>query len=1416
MTTTTLRIVKQGTAVLDGTTLLNLDAPGVELDNTVSGIVVVTIPNSVSFGLLDLGAISGISTERAFSIAQLSMASAGGAYTTGDIVERVTPTAGAVSNRDTIYDLDVVAGEGGGSPTRSRQVFMPGFLIAFTTVTAGDHVISLLVKNVADEDLIATITNTTGGAAIASDVTAPGTLTDNKVVVGDGGVAIKTVDNVDIQGNTIAHTNPAAASTTNTVVYSTFLNTNSGLEEAIRIESFVTDLALRDAELIFYTLISGLLQPVLHIGDKEIFLQPPSGENRTILLTATNFLTGASADVLRLLVTDTGAGSDPILTMRYPYGRTVSYTNSGVRYADQFVGTEHESDYSNTATIVRSLAASVATGDITERIYGLGNAAATDQEFFDLGWDASASSYFLKTDSAGTGTKRSIELQDTQVDQTPFNLDVLDTTANVNLNAIEQVVVSNNLAYTVSFSAGTIQVYDVSDPANLDVVGSGIREFSSIPITSFAVNPLNLSVTVVTFGAAFEVIPEGGEVTLSGQTSTNVAYTGTFIVSNVSTEGTFSFEIPVAFVGDSGTLGVYSDKDILGGTASVINGSILYAAFTTSNRVVIWDATDPQRLNQIGNIDTGVTSPTCLLLEGNLLYVICESTTDRISVYDVSDPAFPKFLSRTTLANTYRWADVQNGIVYTGTITGNRIELWDFRDPTSPTLLSSVTDATNISRPTGIVVRGRFLYVVDQTLGTLSVWDVNDIDSAPIFNNRLTGFSSPYHLEVIGDYAFMSERGGSGGLAIIDKTVPTALLLVRQTTLSGSGQMTRFAFNGDVLVSGFTNTDRIGTYSMRGFRTYAASIGTLKANEIKATQLAVEGSATVGSSLAVAGSVGISGPGSTIQGRALFGTPNDVIFVSEASGLPAADAGVITLRANTHYVFYSPTPGTRHIIDVSDRIEFADEGTTVLSSTGTGVTLLQYTGSGVFFTTSPTFRGVVNFENMVISAPAGTLFDIDATLPVGAEGQVRLNIKNGVGFFNVAALGTIRTLSFGMSGPSSFQSVTTGLTLDHVREAFFESVRFQTWANAAGSKMISLQHDIDFPKVQNCTFDLGSNEVVFDISPSITKEVLISGNSVNGGLGVFDTTGLSGSVSSSAAGTTGVSGVISGAEVSVGNETVFTDALHGLSLWQFITIAGTTSYNGLHQVIEVIDTSTFRVHVAFVADESGTWTSDMTTVTTSAAHGLTSLDGVAIANTFEFDGNHTIFNASGSVFDVNVAFTSSPSTGDWTTNSLDKTDNGVRAIGNAGIVDSTVVGGVTVNGNASAMVISAADTYTLINVVGSPGVLVSNAERFELGSSVVATCTYFGDDPFNGELVAVITGFKAGATETYRFTVGLNLVVPSPSQTPYAPLEVKTTIDTTTLIFPISLIKSDNVRIYVQGVGTSDNPTIQDITYVIR
>lgn len=184
----TLRIIKEGAAVLDGATLLDLANPLVQVDRTVSGVITVTVPDGVALGRIDPGAVieSQQTTGSPYIVQQVSAVSAGGPYPAGgsELVARVTPAAGSFQNSEVIQDL----GDDAGFPAGSRRVFMAGHTLALTTTVAGPHTLSVLIKQGEDEDFEegqVEGTPSSGGGG-SGDVSGPGSSTDGNLASFDG------------------------------------------------------------------------------------------------------------------------------------------------------------------------------------------------------------------------------------------------------------------------------------------------------------------------------------------------------------------------------------------------------------------------------------------------------------------------------------------------------------------------------------------------------------------------------------------------------------------------------------------------------------------------------------------------------------------------------------------------------------------------------------------------------------------------------------------------------------------------------------------------------------------------------------------------------------------------------------------------------------------------------------------------------------------------------------------------------------------------------------------------------------------------------------------------------------------------------------------------------------------------------
>ncbi len=110
-----------------------------------------------------------------------------------------------------------------------------------------------------------------------------------------------------------------------------------------------------------------------------------------------------------------------------------------------------------------------------------------------------------------------------------------------------------------------------------------------------------------------------------------------------------------------------------------------------------------------------------------------------------------------------------------------------------------------------------------------------------------------------------------------------------------------------------------------------------------------------------------------------------------------------------------------------------------------------------------------------------------------------------------------------------------------------------------------------------------------------------------------------------------------------------TSAAHGLVDEQYINITGTTDYNGVHEISEVLISGT----VDAVADYSGTVAG--TIKITDTAHGLDTGAVVTIAGTTSYNNTYTITKIDDDNFYVTESFVADE-TGSWTTPDLDKFD----------------------------------------------------------------------------------------------------------------------------------------------------------------
>lgn len=532
----------------------------------------------------------------------------------------------------------------------------------------------------------------------------------------------------------------------------------------------------------------------------------------------------------------------------------------------------------------------------------------------------------------------------------------------------------------------------------------------------------------------------------------------------------------------------------------------------------------------------------------------------------------------------------------------------------------------------------------------------------------------------------------------------------------------------------------------------------------------------------------------------------NTVFFTKATDLPAPSGGVIPFQENTHYVMYNDDPtASQKTITLSDRISIPDAGGVRISSVGLATCLLNYSGSGTFITTSSTFTGFLHIDEIFISAPTGTLFDIDGVLPVGSEFFPRIFLSN-MGFFNTDTIGTIKTISVNMN-VGAFFSCKQGLILDGIDEGLIGNWRFANWQNDSSSIMITAKNTLRFPKIDGCTFETQSNETAFNIEPSIGDEpFIIAGNSYRGS-GTQYFIGSSGTITA----TTNVdqSGSVTAVSGTAFGECIMTDVAHGIVLGTEIITTGfsDSNYNGTFEVLEIIDADNFRIHALFTATGTGSWSADR--IQFAAVNTMSVGDGVTVTGTTDYNAGYRVLGVSGTAFFVNGTFVSNQS-GSFNTDSLTETDPRMKVEGNAGLDDSKTIAFGQMNTNTNLTTVTQS-VYTLINVATT----VENAvtQRFTLTNSAVGEFTYIGQEDLSGDVTAIVSATKTGSTVNYRFALSVNGVAPTFGSAPFSPMEVKTTKVSITVLQPLNIVSGDTIQIMIAGDGTGDDVTITDFVF---
>jgi len=115
-------------------------------------------------------------------------------------------------------------------------------------------------------------------------------------------------------------------------------------------------------------------------------------------------------------------------------------------------------------------------------------------------------------------------------------------------------------------------------------------------------------------------------------------------------------------------------------------GNYAYIVNYTSQRLCIFDVSDPSSAAIVGSVAPTSTLLRAVYVEGNYAYCCGESVNNGISIIDITDKANPTVIKEWTVGSSTTWygiwADTANNLVYTAKYgySTNSVQIWNIED----------------------------------------------------------------------------------------------------------------------------------------------------------------------------------------------------------------------------------------------------------------------------------------------------------------------------------------------------------------------------------------------------------------------------------------------------------------------------------------------------------------------------------------------------------------------------------------------------------------------------------------------------------------------------------------------------------------------------------------------------------------
>ena len=434
--------------------------------------------------------------------------------------------------------------------------------------------------------------------------------------------------------------------------------------------------------------------------------------------------------------------------------------------------------------------------------------------------------------------------------------------------AARGMFVSGKHAVTVKPLSGEALVYDVTNPsaptltATLDTgtgsasdVGGVFISGQYLYVTNFADSTLNVyDLQQLGAGAIGSLVLgiQPGHLFVSGR----YAYIG----------GQASAQFDIVDVGNPARMKTVSSLAVAGPVGKIaVSGHYAYIAIPSLNDLSVIDVRDPEQPIDIATVG-GITNAYSVSIQGKYLYVVGSGTVGYAFIYDITDPVAISSSVVSQFAIAYTVADdgmfVSGRYLYLAEQSAGSLHAIDVSDPTTP--VERATVALPGAFHQGLVVTGKHAYVLNTSASSLSIVDILGTET----NGLVAATAEVGNLQVLASGHIANQLSVGGGLNV------------------GSGGIYT---NGALAINATNTTSSISGNVLIGTSTRELAMNSLFT--LNGSDLFVGGSIGSASSVYTNGAFVAS---STYFGVGIVNNQSGNLTLNAAGGfvLPSADLGV--------------------------------------------------------------------------------------------------------------------------------------------------------------------------------------------------------------------------------------------------------------------------------------------------------------------------------------------------------------------------------------------------------------------------------------------------------------------------------------------------------------------------------------------